>query len=62
MWMKTRRKTWLVPYSVLHPEGPSMSLNEAIVEDVALSWFGEPDYAVGHGANIAPGESGAERS
>ena len=39
-----------------------MSLNEAIVEDAALSWFGELGYAVRHGPNIAPGESGAERS
>ena len=39
-----------------------MSLNEAIVEDAARSWFGELGYAVGHGPNIAPGESGAERS
>ncbi len=39
-----------------------MSLNEAIVEDAARSWFGELGYAVGHGPNIAAGESGAERS
>ena len=26
-----------------------MSLNEAIVEDAALTWFGELGYAVGHG-------------
>jgi len=35
-----------------------MSLNEAIVEDAALSWFGELGYAVGHGPNIAPGGIG----
>jgi hypothetical protein len=26
-----------------------MSLNESIVEDAALAWFGELGYAVGHG-------------
>ncbi len=26
-----------------------MSLNESIVEDAALEWFGELGYAVGHG-------------
>ena len=26
-----------------------MSLNEAIVEDAALSWFGELGYAIGRG-------------
>jgi len=26
-----------------------MSLNESIVEDAALTWFGELGYAVGHG-------------
>ena len=33
-----------------------MSLNESIVEDAALEWFGELGYAVGHGPHIAPGE------
>ena len=37
------------------------SLNESIVEDAALSWFGELGYAIGHGPHIAPGESAAER-
>ena len=27
-----------------------MSLNESIVEDAALTWFGELGYAVGHGS------------
>jgi hypothetical protein len=27
----------------------AMSLNESIVEDAALEWFGELGYAVGHG-------------
>ena len=33
-----------------------MSLNESIVEDAALEWFGELGYAVGHGPDLAPGE------
>jgi type I restriction enzyme R subunit len=33
-----------------------MSLNESIVEDAALEWFGELGYAVGHGPQLAPGE------
>ena len=33
-----------------------MSLNESIVEDAALEWFGEQGYAVGHGPHLAPGE------
>jgi type I restriction enzyme R subunit len=38
-----------------------MSLNESIVEDAALEWFGELGYAVGHGPHMAPGEPAAER-
>ena len=38
-----------------------MSLNESIVEDAALEWFGELAYAVGHGRHLAPGEPAAER-
>ena len=38
-----------------------MSLNESIVEDAALTWFGELGYGVGHGPNLAPGEPAAER-
>ena len=38
-----------------------MSLNESIVEDAALEWFGELGYAVGHGPQLAPGEATAER-
>lgn len=38
-----------------------MSLNESIVEDAALTWFGELGYAVGHGPKLAPGEPAAER-
>ena len=33
-----------------------MSLTESIVEDAALTWFGELGYAVGHGPHLAPGE------
>ena len=39
-----------------------MSLNESIVEDAALTWFGELAYAVGHGPQLAPGEPTAERN
>jgi hypothetical protein len=38
-----------------------MSLNESIVEDAALEWFGELGYAVGHGPHLAPGAPAAER-
>ena len=38
-----------------------MSLNESIVEETALTWFGELGYAVVHGPRIAPAESAAER-
>jgi len=38
-----------------------MTLNESIVEDAALEWFGELGYAVRHGPNLAPGEPAAER-
>ena len=31
-----------------------MSLNESIVEDAALEWFGELGYEVGHGSQLAP--------
>jgi hypothetical protein len=33
-----------------------LSINEAIVEDAALAWFGELGYAVGHGLELAPGD------
>jgi type I restriction enzyme R subunit len=38
-----------------------MALNESVVEDAALTWFGELGYAIGHGPHIAPGELAAER-
>lgn len=37
-----------------------MPLNESIVEDAALTWFGELGHAVGHGPLLAPGEPAAE--
>ena len=39
-----------------------MSLNESIVEDAALEWFGELGYALAHGPDLAPGEAAAERN
>ena len=33
-----------------------MILNESIVEEAALEWFGELGYAVGHGPHLARGE------
>ena len=33
-----------------------MSLNESIVEDAALKWFGELGYAFGHEPHLAPCE------
>lgn len=33
-----------------------MSLNESIVEEAALGWFGELGYAVRQGRHLAPGE------
>lgn len=38
-----------------------MSLNESIVEDAALDWFGGLGYALAHGPDLAPGEPAAER-
>ena len=29
-----------------------MSLNESIIEDAALTWFGELGYTIGHGAHL----------
>jgi type I restriction enzyme, R subunit len=39
-----------------------MSFTESIVEDTTLNWFGELDYALLHGQEIAPGEAAAERA
>jgi type I restriction enzyme R subunit len=36
-------------------------LNESIVEDAAVEWFGDLGYAVGHWPQLAPGELAAER-
>ncbi len=38
------------------------SLNESIVEEATLEWFGELGYTVGHGPLLAPGEPAAERA
>ena len=38
-----------------------MNLNESIVEDAALEWFGELGYTVAHGPHLAPVEPAAER-
>jgi len=38
-----------------------MSLTESIVEDAALTWFGELGYTIAHGPHMAPGEPAAER-
>ena len=38
-----------------------MSLNESIVEDAALEWFGKLGYEVGYGPHLAPGEPAAKR-
>ena len=38
-----------------------MSLNESIIEDAALTWFGELGYAITHSPNIAPSEPSKER-
>lgn len=38
-----------------------MALNESIVEDAALGWFGGLGYSVEHGPHLAPGEPAAER-
>jgi len=37
-----------------------LSINESIVEDAALTRFGELGYAVGHAPQLAPGEPAAE--
>jgi len=39
-----------------------VTFTESVVEDAALSWLGELNYAVLHGLEIAPGELAAERS
>ena len=38
-----------------------LPFDESIVEDAALTWFGELGYAIGHGPHLAPGEPAAER-
>lgn len=36
-----------------------MTLNESIVEDAALTWFGELNYAINHGPHLASGAARA---
>ncbi|MDY0281439.1 MAG: type I restriction endonuclease subunit R, partial [Salinivirgaceae bacterium] len=38
-----------------------MSLNESLIEEATLQWFGELGYAVQCGPTLAPGEPAAER-
>ncbi|MGA2853923.1 MAG: type I restriction endonuclease subunit R [Verrucomicrobiota bacterium] len=40
----------------------SAKFTESVVEDAALAWFGELNYPVLHGPDIAPGELAAERT
>jgi type I restriction enzyme R subunit len=40
----------------------SSKFTESVVEDAALRWFGELQYSVLHGPEIAPGELAAERA
>ena len=37
-------------------------LNESAVEEAALSWFKDLNYAVAHAPHLAPGEIAAERA
>ena len=39
-----------------------MSLNESIVEDAPLEWFGELGYALGHGPEIDLWESSTKKT
>jgi type I restriction enzyme R subunit len=38
-----------------------MSLNESHIEEATLEWLAELGYAIGHGPEMAPGESATER-
>ena len=40
----------------------SATFTESVVEDAALAWLSELEYAVAHGPEIAPGELAAERA
>jgi type I restriction enzyme R subunit len=39
-----------------------MNFKESTIEEAVLTWFGELDYEIGHGSNIAPSEPVAERN
>ncbi len=38
-----------------------MTINESLIEEATLQWFGELEYAALHGPMLAPGEPAAER-
>ena len=38
-----------------------MTINESLIEEATLQWFGELGYAALHGPMLAPGEPAAER-
>jgi type I restriction enzyme R subunit len=38
-----------------------MNLTESTVEEIALQWFRELGFSIGHGPHLAPGEPAAER-
>ena len=38
-----------------------MTINESMIENAALTWFGELGYAVGHGPQLALCKPAAER-
>ena len=52
----------LTPALSRKERGVAMSLNESIVEEAALEWFGELGYAIGHGPHMAPGAADLHRS
>ncbi len=45
----------------LNEHREEMNLNESIVEEAALTWFGELGCSIGHGPLMASGETAAER-
>ncbi len=38
-----------------------MTINESLIEEATLQWFGKLGYAVGQGPHLAPGEPAVER-
>jgi hypothetical protein len=43
-----------------HGRPSSMTFNESIVEDAALTWFSDLGYAVAHGQHLGPGAVAAK--